>query len=58
MSNEVVNYFENYREEDRLTTNNARRIEFLTTIRKFDGINKSPKEWWLAYYRLHSKIIP
>ena len=27
MSNEVVNYYENYREEDRITTNNARRIE-------------------------------
>ncbi len=26
MSNEVVNYYENYREEDRITTNNA---EFL-----------------------------
>ena len=34
--NEVVKYYENYREEDRITTNNARKIEFLTTIRKFD----------------------
>lgn len=40
MSNEVVNYYENYREEDRITTNNARRIEFLTTIRKFDELFK------------------
>ena len=32
MSNEVVNYYENYREEYRITTNNARRIEFLTTM--------------------------
>lgn len=38
MSNKVVNYYENYREEDRITTNNARRIEFLTTIRKFDEL--------------------
>ena len=35
---EVVNYYQNYREEDRITTNNARRIEFLTTIHKFDEI--------------------
>lgn len=40
MSNEVVNYYENYREEDRITTNNARRIEFLTTIKKFDDLLK------------------
>lgn len=40
MSNEVVNYYENYREEDRIATNNARRIEFLTTIRKFDELFK------------------
>ena len=30
----------NYREEDRITTNNARRIEFLTTIYKFDKLLK------------------
>lgn len=36
MSNDVVNYYENYREEDRITTNNARRIEFLTTCKYFD----------------------
>ena len=40
MSNEVINYYENYREEDRITTNNARRIEFLTTIKKFDDLLK------------------
>ena len=40
MSNEVVKYYENYSEEDRITTNNARRIEFLTTIRKFDELFK------------------
>lgn len=40
MSNEVVNYYENYREEDRITTNNARRIEFLTTVKRFDEIFK------------------
>ena len=38
MSNDVVNYYENYQEEDRITTNNARRIEFLTTIHKFDEL--------------------
>ena len=36
IDNEVVKYYENYREENRITTNNARKIEFLTTIRKFD----------------------
>ncbi len=40
MSNEVVNYYENYREEDRITTNNARRIEFLTTVSRFDALFK------------------
>jgi ubiquinone/menaquinone biosynthesis C-methylase UbiE len=35
---EVVNYYEHYREEDRITTNNARRIEYLTTIAFFDKI--------------------
>lgn len=40
MSNEVVNYYENYREEDRITTNNARRIEFLTTRYKLDELLK------------------
>lgn len=38
MSNAVVNYYENYHEEDRITTNNARRIEFLTTVHKFDEL--------------------
>lgn len=38
MDNEVVKYYENYREENRITTNNARRIEFLTTISFFDRI--------------------
>lgn len=40
MSKEVINYYENYREEDRITTNNARKIEFLTTISKFDELLK------------------
>ena len=29
--NYVVESYENYKEEDRLTTNNARKIEFITT---------------------------
>ena len=33
MKNYVVESYENYREEDRLTTNNARRIEFITTVK-------------------------
>lgn len=36
--NYVVESYENYREEDRLTTNNARKIEFITTIRAFNEI--------------------
>lgn len=40
MSDEVVKYYENYKEEDRFTTNNARKIEFLTTIHKFDELLK------------------
>ncbi len=36
MINAVVQSYENYREEDRLTTNNARKIEFLTTTRILD----------------------
>lgn len=38
MSNDVVNYYENYKEEDRITTNNARRIEFITTCNFFDEL--------------------
>ena len=38
MNNEIVKYYENYKEENRITTNNARRIEYLTTIKKFDEI--------------------
>lgn len=41
MSNEVVNYYENYREEDRITTNNVRRIEFLTTCEEKSIIDMS-----------------
>ena len=33
MKNYVVESYEKYREEDRLTTNNARKIEFLNTVR-------------------------
>lgn len=33
MKNYVVESYENYREEDRLTTNNARKIEFITTTK-------------------------
>lgn len=38
MKNYVVENYENYREENRLTTNNARRIEFLTTTRIMDEL--------------------
>ncbi len=40
----VVDSYENYREENRLTTNNARRIEFVTTARALnDVINTKSK---------------
>ena len=38
MKNYVVDTYENYKEEDRLTTNNARKIEFITTTRVFDEV--------------------
>ena len=38
MKNYVVENYENYREEDRLSTNNARKIEFITTSRIFDEL--------------------
>lgn len=36
--NYVVDSYENYKEENRLTTNNARKIEFLTTARALNNI--------------------
>lgn len=36
--NYVVESYENYQEENRLTTNNARRIEFITTTRVLEEI--------------------
>jgi len=36
--NYVVENYENYKEEERLTTNNARKVEFLTTIWAFENI--------------------
>ena len=45
--NYVVESYENYKEENRLTTNNARRIEFITTTditpRHIDIINQALK---------------
>lgn len=38
MKNYIVESYENSREEDRLTTNNARKIEFITTTRIFDEL--------------------
>lgn len=39
----VIESYENYREEDRLSTNNARKIEFLTTVKALDEIIKGKK---------------
>lgn len=40
MKNHIVDNYENYKEENRLTTNNARKIEFLTTVRIMDKLFK------------------
>lgn len=37
-TNAVVASYENYNEENRLTTDNARKVEFITTTRVFDEI--------------------
>ena len=34
----IVESYESYREEDRLTTNNARKIEYITTVKAFNNI--------------------
>lgn len=44
MKNYVVESYENYKEEDRLSTNNARKIEFLTTVRVFDELITGKKK--------------
>lgn len=44
MKNYVVESYENYKEEDRLTTNHARKIEFITTTRIFDEYFKAPSK--------------
>ena len=44
MKNYVVESYENYKEEDRLSTNNARKIEFLTTVRVFDELITEKKK--------------
>lgn len=36
--NHIIESYENYREEDRLTTNHSRRIEFITTTRILDDL--------------------
>lgn len=36
--NYVVESYENYKEKNRLTTNNARKIEFITTTRVLDKV--------------------
>ncbi|MBR6664825.1 MAG: class I SAM-dependent methyltransferase [Lachnospiraceae bacterium] len=38
MKEHIINSYENYREETRLTSNNARRIEFLNTTRILDEL--------------------
>ncbi len=43
MKNHVVESYENHREEDRLTTNNSRRLEFLTTARILDKLISGKK---------------
>ncbi|MBR6615536.1 MAG: class I SAM-dependent methyltransferase, partial [Lachnospiraceae bacterium] len=38
MKDHIVETYENYKEENRLTTNNARRIEFETTVRVMEEL--------------------
>lgn len=38
MKNDVIETYEHYREEERLTTNPARRLEYLTTVRILDRL--------------------
>lgn len=45
MKNYVVESYENYNEENRLSTNNARRIEYLTTIRVLDELITGNKKF-------------
>ena len=44
MKNYVVESYENYKEEERLSTNNARRIEFLTTVRVLNELISGRKK--------------
>lgn len=41
MKNYIVDNYENYKEENRLTTNNARKVEFITTVRIMDELFKN-----------------
>lgn len=50
MMNYVVESYKNYKEENRLTTNNARKIEFITTT-------KGVEERWTLNYRVYPKIL-
>ncbi len=44
MKNYVIDSYENYKEENRLTTNNARKIEFITTTRILDELLPAPRK--------------
>lgn len=48
MSKEVVKYYENYREEDRITTNNARRVEYFA--KTVDKWNTEQFKIWMEYH--------
>lgn len=40
--NETIGFYESYREEDRFTTGNTRRVEFLTTVRALEAWLPTP----------------
>jgi ubiquinone/menaquinone biosynthesis C-methylase UbiE len=44
MKKYIVESYENYKEEERLSTNNARKIEFLTTTRVMDELFEGKKK--------------
>lgn len=44
MKEHIIECYENYREEDRLSSNRARKIEFLTTIKVLDTLLEGKKK--------------
>lgn len=56
MKNHVIESYENYCEEDRLSTNNARKIEFLTTIRIPDELLNFTAPYFHQFFQRTGRI--